>query len=289
MYNQFFGQFLLQKGLLTADQLCQAFEDESAVRVKVGVLAIDRGWMTAAQAEEVYGLQKKMDMRFGDIAVSKGYLGQLQVEELLQAQGLRHLALSQALLDRGYLNLAELTTALELYKRETGLGSVSNLWDDRIARLLINFPEAGQGQSELYYLHIGLFLRNIVRFLQVEPVLERATPFIGKADGWFISQTIRIEGKAMLTGLVLPDDVLIRLASIYSGETITEVNELALDSVGEFLNLHNGMLSINLCNAGREVEMLPQEAQKPAQTVCQGYAVSVVVPFGRLQLVVAEQ
>jgi hypothetical protein len=290
MYNQFFGQFLLQKGLLTAEQLCSVFEDEASVRVKLGILAIDKGWMTAAEAQEIHELQKTMDLRFGDLAVSKGYLNSYQVEELLQAQRSRHLSLSQAILDRGYLSLAELTPVLTLYKAESTLGEEDGKDDfDNISRLVLDISQLSQEQQELYSRYTGLFLRNVVRFLQVTPVPEKADSFLGKADDWLISQTLRIDGKQLLTGLVLPDKTLIRLASLYSGETIDEINELALDSAAEFLNLHNGMFSITIGNRGSEVEMLPQKVDRsPGLSIKQGYAMSIVTPLGRLRLVIAD-
>lgn len=290
MYNQFFGQFLLQKGLLTAEQLCCTFEDEASVRVKLGVLAIDKGWMTAAEAQEIHDLQKTMDQRFGDLAVSKGYLNSFQVEELLQSQRSRHLSLSQAILDRGYLSLAELTPVLELYKAEAALDIDDSKEEfDSILRLVLDLSKLGQEQQELYPLYTGLFLRNVVRFLQVTPVLEKADEFTGKTDEWFISQTLKIDNKQLLTGLILPEKTLVHLAASYSGEAITEVNDLALDAAAEFLNLNNGMFSITICNRGSEAEMLPQKVeQAPGLPVKQGYAMSIVTPLGRLQLIIAE-
>lgn len=289
MYNQFFGQFLLQKGLLTAEQLCCVFEDEASVRVKLGVLAIDKGWMTAAEVREIHDLQKTMDQRFGDLAVSKGYLNSFQVEELLQSQRSRHLSLSQAILDRGYLNLAELTPVLELYKAEAAVGIDDKEDFDNFLRLVLDFSKLGKEQQDLYPLYTGLLLRNIVRFLQVTPVLEKADELTDKTDDWFVSQMLKINNKQLLTGLVLPEKTLVQLAAAYSGEAITEVNDLALDAVAEFLNLNNGMFSITICNRGSEAEMLPQKVeQAPGLTVRQGYAMSIVTPLGRLQLVIAE-
>lgn len=290
MYNQFFGQFLLQKGLLTAEQLCCVFADEASVRVKLGVLAVDKGWMTAAEAQEIHDLQKSKDQRFGDLAVSNGYLNSFQVEELLQAQRSRHLSLSQAILDRGYLSLSELTPVLELYKAQAALALDENAEEyDSILPLMLDVSQLGPQQQELLPLYTGLFLRNVVRFLQVTPVLEKAEAFTAQTGEWLISQTLKIDGQPLLTGLVLPEKTLVQLAEAYSGETIEEIGELAIDAVAEFLNLHNGMFSITVCNRGSETEMLPQKAeQAPALSVRQGYALSIVTPLGRWQLIFAE-
>lgn len=288
MYNQFFGQFLLQRGMLTAEQLCQAFQDENGVRVKLGVLAIDKGFMTAPQVDEVHNLQKMMDKRFGDIAVAKGYIEEKQLDELLQAQRLRHLSLSQAIIDRGYLDLHQLTAALQDYKQESMLASVGNKDDyDELAWLLLDFKGVEQQENELYHDYIGLFLRNVVRFLQLEPVLERDVQFNGQTDGWLVSQVLEFRGHRLLTGLVLSDEALVRLAAIYSQENITQVDELALDAVSEFLNVHNGTFNINLSNSGVEAVMLPQKIEESAQLALKhGFCIPVVVPFGRINVIV---
>lgn len=287
MYNQFFGQFLLQKGLLTAEQLCRAFQAESAVRVKLGVLAVDRGWMTAAQAQEINEMQKAADKRFGDLAIAKNYLTEDQVTELLQSQCSGHLSLSQAIIDQGFLSLAELTPVLELYKRESGSGQAKDESDALAGRCL---ELAGAGQADTLYVdYIGLFLRNMVRSLQVTPVLERAEKFDGSVQGRFISQTLQLQDRNLLTGMALSDAAVVQLASLYSKESLNAADELALDAAAEFLNLHNGLFSINLGNSGVEALMLPQQVeQSPEFTVRQGYAVSIVNPFGRLHLIIAQ-
>ena len=291
MVDQFFGQFLLQKGLLTAEQLSCALQDENAVRVKLGVLAIDKGWLTAEEAQEIYNLQMTLDKRFGEIAVTKGYLGELQVEELLQTQHQRHLSLSQAILNRGYLDLSELTSALELFKRESALDEGNYKVDSsRFSRLLLVFPGVAEDQKNLYYSYVELFLRSVIRFLQVNPVLKHAKKFEAEKSDWIISQIMQIGGRNLVTGLILPEKELIALAGLYSKEVISAVDELALDAAAEFLNLQNGLFSINLSNAGTEVQMLPQQAGKQSGNlpVKLGYSIPIIVPFGEIQLVVAE-
>lgn len=291
MFNQFFGQFLLQRELLTPQQLCAIFEEESSTRVKLGMLAIDKSLMTPEQVEEVHRLQKVMDKRFGEVAILKGYLNPAQVESLLQTQSLRHLSLSQAILERGYLSLGQLATALEEYKSASIVSGPKSSDDfDEIAWLLLDFKGSSEEQKELYYTYAGLFLRNIVRFLQVSPVLAGSDDeFIGQAQGWVVSQVLELDGRKLLTGIVLSEDALITLASRYSGESLTTADPLALDSAAEFLNVHNGTFSINQSNAGTDAIMLPQQIQQsPYFAVRCGYSVSVVVPFGQMQLLIAE-
>ncbi|HOA79999.1 MAG TPA: chemotaxis protein CheX, partial [Defluviitaleaceae bacterium] len=65
MFTQYFGNYLLNKGYLTAEQLHDALEEIKDARLKLGVLSVNAGYMTAEQTEEVNEAQKKYDKRFG--------------------------------------------------------------------------------------------------------------------------------------------------------------------------------------------------------------------------------
>ncbi len=56
MINQYFGQYLFNKGILTAKQLFDVLAHERSVRVKLGVLAINAEVMTAIQVEKIHQL-----------------------------------------------------------------------------------------------------------------------------------------------------------------------------------------------------------------------------------------
>ena len=74
MFSQYFGHFLLNRELITREQLTDALTFQQSVHVKFGVIAIDEGYMTPLQVEEVHEKQKQADKRFGEIAIELGYL-----------------------------------------------------------------------------------------------------------------------------------------------------------------------------------------------------------------------
>jgi hypothetical protein len=257
MFNQYFGNYLLNKGLLSPDSLADALSRERSVRPKLGVLAIDAGLMTAAQVEEVHQLQHSMDKRFGEIALERRYLHAAQLEELLAAQQTKRLSLSQAIVDSGYLSLAELETALENYKRDNKfsaeeLAALHNADIDAIVRSFLDFS-AGGPDADLLYDYVALIIRHIVRFLGAEPVIAPAPP----ADGWLITQELT-GPVSVSTGLAMNDALLVSLAGRYSGEPISQPDELARDSIGEFLNEANGIFAVNMSDRGLELDLKPQ-------------------------------
>ena len=121
MLNQFFGHYLLNRGLLASEELCNAIRQEKQVKVKLGTLAVNQGLMTAAQVEEVHALQQRCDQLFGKLAVEMGYLNQEEVEQLLAQQQEEPLALLQTISDQGYLPLAKLEQALREFRSEYGM------------------------------------------------------------------------------------------------------------------------------------------------------------------------
>ncbi|SCM78982.1 conserved hypothetical protein [uncultured Sporomusa sp.] len=287
MFTQYFGQYLFNKGILSADQLCDLLAYEQSTHVKLGVLALNSGLMTAAQIEEVHELQRAMDRRFGEIALSKGYLTQPQLDNLLSQQTSRHLGLNQAILDRNCLTLSQLETALENFKQDTGLSqaqlqALQSADVDQIVPLFLDFPQDETGR--LHYDYVALLLKNIVRFLNDQPLLSRPLPQSKQPEGWIISQQA-VGDHTLSTALVLSDSSLIGLAARFSQEEITQVDDLAKDSVAEFLNLHNGIFLINMSDRGLELDLKPQTTQ-----VCSGVSgcrIPITLTSGPIELVLS--
>lgn len=118
MFAQFFGGYLFNHKLCTAEDLTQAFEAKKHTRLRLGVLAINAGLMTAEQVEHVNITQQSVDKRFGDLAVELGYVTADDVEKLLAQQPTDYLLLGQTLVNNGALTNAEFEKALKDYKTE---------------------------------------------------------------------------------------------------------------------------------------------------------------------------
>ena len=86
MFAQFFGGYLFNHKLCTAEDLTQAFEAKKHTRLRLGVLAINAGLMTAEQVEHVNITQQSVDKRFGDLAVELGYVTTLKSFSLSSLQ-----------------------------------------------------------------------------------------------------------------------------------------------------------------------------------------------------------
>ena len=74
MFTQFFGNFLLKKGVIDAEQLLTILQNQNNVKIKLGTLAMCEGYMTASEVEKIHILQTHVDKKFGELAIEEGYL-----------------------------------------------------------------------------------------------------------------------------------------------------------------------------------------------------------------------
>ncbi len=282
MFTHSFGNYLLNAGLLTTAQLSDILAYEQAVKVKLGILAMNAGLMTAAEVEAVHNLQRQKDQKFGQLAESLGYLSAEQVEALLALQGKGHLSLMQAITDKGYLSLAAVERALAAFREEYGLTEQDEAADSKLVKRLADFSAAGD-QAELLYNYVGLTLRNIVRLLNDTPYIIQPAKIA--APAYFVSQPIHGD-IALVTGLAMGEAVLLEIASRFYGEKLAAVDELALDSAGEFMNVHNGVFCSVLSNDGIKADLGPQAVRQDDIPETGGICrVGIGTSFGEMELV----
>ncbi|HWR39348.1 MAG TPA: hypothetical protein VN611_07590 [Patescibacteria group bacterium] len=291
MFGQYFGQYLLNKGILTAQQLFEAADLQRSVRVKLGVLAINNGIMHANQVEEVHYLQRIQDRKFGEIALEKNYITDTQLDELLDSQRRRQISLSQAIVDKGFLSLTQLEEALDRYKRDnkfsdSQLAALQSTDTDSIVRIMLDLTEYGD-DGLVYYDYIALMVRNMLRFLGEDATLSAKRSLPKKIPDWLVSQLI-IGNNTVFTAISMNDEVLMETARRFSEEPLTAIDELTRDSVAEFLNLHNGIFIVNMSDKGTELDMTPQKTEHnvPLESG-RGCVIPFQLSYGEIQLILS--
>ncbi|WP_240416825.1 hypothetical protein [Paenibacillus periandrae] len=263
MFAQYFGQFLLNRSLVTASALDQALSAQAETRVKLGALAINKGYMTPEQAEKVHQTQTRMDKRFGEIAVDMGLLTEEVVTELLSSQQSAHLTLGQALIDQGTMNYETFSTALILYKKDYSLtddqfesivnGSIEALVESILLKQNMILEQALTD-------YISLFAKNMIRFIDSHIRIEIIPTDSAAVYEWTAYQSLISSDRSLsrVTAISAAEASFLQLASIYAQESIEEPGEMMEASVGELLNLHNGIYLVNLSNRGIELDLEPQ-------------------------------
>jgi hypothetical protein len=131
----FFGQFLLDQGLITQEQLDSATAFQKGNNTLLGALALQYGFLTREQVVSILREQRESYVKFGEVALKKKWLTEAQVRELLTLQGQNHVYLGEALTRRHYLSVKEVNKQLNMFHKEIQqqnvcLTSVLNSQDD---------------------------------------------------------------------------------------------------------------------------------------------------------------
>lgn len=261
MFTQFFGSYLLNRGYVTGSQLSKAIEEKNTVRMKLGVLAINAGYMTSEQVELVNIEQANRDMRFGDLAVELGYVTSEQVDRLLSEQPCGHVLLGQALVNDGVLSNAQLEEAINDYKATNQLTDedISDEQNEKIAMLVSEFYHFNEGKNaEFLSKYVSLLIKNLVRFIGDDFIPLEAPVVTSYRANKLVSQNIG--GDAVAYTAIEADPATYKtLAERFAKEAITD-SDYADAAIGEFLNLNNGLFTVNMSNdLGKELTLTPQE------------------------------
>ncbi|WP_199884005.1 hypothetical protein [Anaerosinus massiliensis] len=284
MLKQFLAQYLLNKNLLSSEQVLEILEDDEFQRVSPGVVALHMGLMTAKQIEKVQKIQIDHDKLFGEAAMDAGLLTEDQVGAVLAAREDNNLSVAQAILSLGFMTLEELENTLAEYRKQNQFSLADSFKKMEFGNICCtDFEEI----RELYIEYVELFLQALEQFAELDGVIIPATALGGKGK-WLISQ--KMNGDVALgTGVLLAEPVVLHLAKRYSKEEdINTVDQLALDSVSEFLNVVNGLFIVALSNKNIDVDLEPQKFGEGVIPVGSKQAViHIDTKIGLIQLILA--
>lgn len=254
MFTQFFGQFLLNESLITPQELNKVFRSVRETRLKLGTIAIHEGFLDAQQVETINNLQKKQDKRFGEIAVEHHLLTEDQLNHILSKQQSEHLVLAQAIVDQGYMTLEEFKESIEVYKRLHGISNddFESLKDGRIESVIYNVLNIDDDRIKAY---VTLFYKNLVRFITNDVHVCTATRLNSKEKHDFLFEQVFHGDQNLYTAFTGHKEFLIPFAEKYANEKMDGMDDYTIDVCKEFLNLHNGLFSVNMSNEGHKLNL----------------------------------
>ncbi|MCB9555932.1 MAG: chemotaxis protein CheX [Deltaproteobacteria bacterium] len=246
MAAKFFGQFLLERGVISGEQLLAAVEHQKSHNRRIGTLAVERGLLDDTAVKQVLMMQRVVDARFGELAVSQGLFDDKQLEELLGEQRRVNLMLGEALiaiealdettlrqeLTRFKAEAADTTTDIGEFYREFGNADILTLCTDITVKIL---QRVGDIQAKPMGAWRGYRSRT------AEYVVSQR--FAGDFPGAFV--------------LGVSATTVLQLATQMTSEAFIDVDELALDAVAEFVNIIAGNFCAALSNQGMKVDLKP--------------------------------
>src|SRR5690606_21401639 len=265
MAVKFLGQFLLERGLITPPQLLAATEAQRASNPLLGELAVRQRLLTETQARRINDRQRAEDRRFGDIAMELGLLDELEIAALLAAQKSGRKLFGQVLLEQGVLDSETLEAALAEHRADQEAGSQA-----------LSSALAGHPLGELAHEAAGLCARLFPRMLgaQCQPAGVAASV---DASDWPCTAHVRITGERDLrVGVACDAATMQAMAGAFlrmpAGDCDTE---LAVDALGEIVNVLMGYVVRNALPDDAEYRATPPDFSRSAAVMADGGAVAL--------------
>lgn len=118
MAVKFFGQFLVEQGIVTSEALLNAINLQDKINLKLGEMAVEMGLINPADIQRAHNAQMSKDMKLGDLLVEMGFLTLVQLNDIIIRQKNTHLYIGEALIQVGALTSDDLTKHLDAFKAD---------------------------------------------------------------------------------------------------------------------------------------------------------------------------
>ena len=294
MYTQFFGNFLLTRNVVTPDQLIMAIGKESTSHIKLGTLAMYHNLMTANEIDDVVIAQTHEDKQFGELANERHYLTEDQVNRLLSEQSPEYLLLGQILIEEGIITNADLEDLIIDYESEHEIYDLDLQIDqkEQVTKLISHyFKLKDLENSSLYESYLTLLFNNLIRFIGAD--FTPLTPIKCSEFAMQFGISQQIVGVYNITSAIdMTREMAIEFASRYAMDTFTEFDEYVQASLEDFLNLHNGLFTVNMSNNNSiELQLAPPQIHEEDLVELRPDAVTylfpVLYPFGTVNILLS--
>lgn len=268
MAVKFFGQFLVEKRVVSRDALLKAIELQEQKNLKLGETAAAMGYITQTDIDRAHNAQLSKDMNLGDLLVEMGILTQNQLNEVVTRQKNTHLYIGEALVLVGAITSAQLQQYLEEFKADQ-----AKYVADRI-ELPVSIPN-----SRIWEMTADLTYKMITRVLDLQFRREKCRI------------VTELEKNFMMAGMDLSGDVYARyVISVSEGlqksvarailreESVDhEPVEILEDTVMEFVNVVCGNVAAKASQMGTIININPPSTMSQTPD-------SLAVPAGHTAL-----
>ncbi len=262
---QFFGEFLIDRWVITRGQLIEALELQDYRNLRFGTLAIKKKYLTEQQVEKINENQKSADMGFADLSVKMGFLSPEQAQEILTYQKNNHLYLGEALLELGHITEEILERELEIFKEE----------QMKYALEEVVVPEGISG-GEVLQVSVDFTRKMFQRVVGIPIKVGEGLFLVPEKDqrrtDYHLSVVIPFEKSNNIRYVLsVSSDVAVMVASrILKEDATRESEEVVEDAVKEFANIVCGNAAAKLAQMGIIAEISPPEAHSTIPTAPQG-------------------
>lgn len=287
MFSQLFGNFLIEKKIISREEYVSSVQKQLSIRVKLGTIAIAEGLLDEEQVDMINKQQMQFDKRFGDIAIEKGLLTLSQIGELLDKQGNPYMQFIEALTECTRLTPTVLEKTLSVFQKEMGFSDeeMTALKRDDLDSMIPIFAFSAKPHvTEL----AGLMVRNINRFITRDFYIGKikrldSLPYCHLAG----QKNIGKDYIQLALAETEDEGAFTLLASRFSGEEHKEADEDAFDAVCEFINVNSGLYASELSKKEIDLDMEPVFAYKDQMISGEFYALPIYIENKRIDLIIA--
>ena len=138
-------------------------------------------------------------------------------------------------------------------------------------------------------IYMNLLFNDLVRFIGFD--FTPLTPVFDTSFDTNYCITQRITGVLpLLTAIDMEPETAITFAGRYAKMDFNKFNEYVKASLEDFINLHNGLFSVNMSNTySKEAELDPPEhtTEKTLKLSNEAFIVPIIYPFGTVYFIVS--
>jgi CheY-specific phosphatase CheX len=256
MAVKFFGQFLVEKGLVSRDDLLAAIKLQDQNNLKLGEMAVSMQYITAADIQKAHTAQLSKDMRLGDMLVDMGFLTLVQLCEVIIQQNKTHLYIGEALVQIGALSPESLQKHLDAFKADQAPYVSDGL------ELPIH-----SANNTIWEMTADLTFKMITRVLDLQFRTEKCT-IISRIAPAFMLAAMDFSGDITARYLISVSEGVqksIARAILCEQSVDHESVEVLEDTVMEFANVVCGNVAAKASQMGIVMEINPPETLHPPQ------------------------
>jgi CheY-specific phosphatase CheX len=278
---KFFGQFLLEKDIITKEALLKAIALQDATNLKFGEMAGSMGLITSAQVERVHDAQRSEDLQFGDMCVKLGILTVEQMKQVLAKQKATHVFIGEALIKVGAVKADDLPKHLDAFKADQAPYQV-----DKVAIPAgVQYPALWEVVADLTYKMLSRVANLTVRPGQCVLVQRLDANDMAVAIG----MTGSVKARYLLSVSTGVRNFIAR-AMLKTDDLSKEREDMLNDTVMELANIICGNIAAKASQMGEEIEISPPELLKgvtagiPVPAGGKGLLFPVYVAEGRIEV-----
>ncbi len=247
MTSRFFGQYLLEKGVIGREALLEAINRQRQTNRDFCELAIAKGFLEKRRAPSILMAFRASDRSIEEVAVDGGYLTQEQVDEVLKEQKSGWIRIGTALVQAGHLTEEQVEIRLAKFHEQ------EHEVEEQLQADFEGFAETGTLKAcfNLTAFHFARLAGGVTKLRLVEEDQAEVAPGYQR-----FAQKI-VGDKEFCLAVDFPAELVEMVATRMLGMAMEPGSEAATDAVCEFVNLVGGNACTQLERLGYRLRPEP--------------------------------